>query len=239
MRRGIKVGAFAATVAGLGISSTLVAYASWAVPSQVAIGQAVAGKMPQGVTPSAAIQDGRAVVSWSAQELRAGVRMQRYVVTAHSVDTTPRPDVARTVVAGGASTESAVFTSAELGGGKWKWAITPRFETWVGAEGRLSGKVTVPAPTAASVVADAVLTTTAPTVPAPAPTTVPDVPVPVATPPTAPTPAEVPPTSSPAAAPSTTPAGTSPAVESTTVLDHHVVPTSEGPTKGMPPTAVP
>ena len=203
MRRGIKVGVFAATV-GLGASSTLVAYASWTVPSQGVAGRAVAGNMRQGVTPSAALQDGHAVVSWSAQELRAGVRMQRYTVTAHSVDLTPRPDVAHTVDATGASTESSVFTSSELGGGKWKWAITPRFETWVGAESHLSGKVIFPPPAPAPVLAGAA---------DPARTAQPDAPLSATTPTTTPAPEAGP--TSPAAPPATAFSPTPSPVEST------------------------
>jgi hypothetical protein len=89
MRRPVKYFVVAAAVGGLGAGGTLTAYAAWALPIQAAKVRIVAAKMPQGVTPSAALQDGQAVVSWSAQELRAGVRMQRYTVTAHSVDVTP------------------------------------------------------------------------------------------------------------------------------------------------------
>lgn len=213
MRRSVRYFVVATTVGSLGAGGTLMAYAAWTLPIPAVKVKVVAAKMPSGVTPSAAIQDGRAVVSWTAQELRAGVRMQRYTVTAHSVDVTPRPDVAHTVTATGASTESAVFTSSELGGGKWKWAITPRFETWAGVEGRLSEKVTVPAPVPAAV-APARTDTPAAPVPAATPSTVP---APVAAP-ASPSPVEPSPVKPPPAT-ATTPAGPPPTVESTTAPD--------------------
>ena len=185
MRRPVKYFIVAATVGSL--SAGGIAYASWTMPIQTVKTKVVAATMPAGVTPSAALQDGRAVVSWSAQELRADLRMQRYTVTAHSVDGTHRPDVAHTVNDTGARTESAVFTAAELGGGKWKWAITPRFESWAGAEGHLSEKITIPSrPEAVAVPAR----TTLPSRPAPAAATVVASPTPADPP--SPTPADTP-----------------------------------------------
>jgi hypothetical protein len=145
MRRGAGLGIVAATVVAMGAAGTVMAYASWVAPAQAVGAKVVAGTMPQGVTPSAATQDGDAVVSWGAQELRAGVRMQRYVVTAHTVDATPRADIVHTVVARAGSVQSTVFSGSELAGGTWKWAITPQFETWTGPEGKLSGKLSFPA----------------------------------------------------------------------------------------------
>ncbi|MGX6602353.1 hypothetical protein ACWKSP_09500 [Micromonosporaceae bacterium Da 78-11] len=132
----------------------------WTVSFNEATLNVQVASIPQGITPTAEIKNGDAVVSWGAQELRAGVKMQRYIVTAHSVDETPKPDVKHTVVASGATNESATFTAAELAGGKWKWAITPKFETWVGAEGRLSNpKLGFPATATAAAPAAAAGTT--------------------------------------------------------------------------------
>jgi hypothetical protein len=146
VRRGVRTGFLLATVGAMSIGGTMVAYADWTVPSPAAKATVRAATVPRGVTPSAAVQGGNAVVSWSAQEIEPGLPMTGYVVTAHSVDATPSPDIARTVVGTGSSTGSAVFTGSELAGGKWKWAITPAFGSWTGPEGRLSGpKLSFPA----------------------------------------------------------------------------------------------
>lgn len=170
MNRLTKTGIFVAATAGVIVSGTLISNASWIAPTSAATVRVRAGSMPKGVTPSAAIQSGKAVVSWSAQEIVPSVKMTAYVVTAHDTEATPLPDVAHTVTASGAATESATFTAAELAGGKWKWAIIPKFQTWTGAEGKLSNpKLVFPAAAPATVLAAAATGTNAPTPPTPAP----------------------------------------------------------------------
>ncbi len=124
--------------------------------------------MPDGVTPSATDQNGKAVVSWSAQEIVPGVKMTAYVVTAHDTDPNPLPDVAHTVTASGADSESATFTAVELAGRKWKLGIIPKFRTWTGAEGKLSkDKVNFPAAAPTAPPVDPALPATRATTPAP------------------------------------------------------------------------
>ena len=152
MRRVLTTGIFVGATAAVVIGGTLVSYAGWIVPGPAAAATARAGSMPAGGTPDAEKVNGNAVVSWKAQEIVPGVRMTAYVVTAHDTDQTPRPSVAHTVSASGSGTESATFTAAELAGGKWKWAIAPKLQSWTGAEGSLSNpKLVFPgaAPTAA------------------------------------------------------------------------------------------
>jgi hypothetical protein len=146
MRRAAKTLIFTAAVVTVGIAGTVVAYAGgWTVPDGRATLTAPVAKMPRGVEPSVARQGGRAVVSWSAREIVPGVRMDRYVVTAHSADAPPRPDVTRTVTAGGGATESVVFPAAAVTGGRWSWTITPRYRLWTGAESPQSRRLAFPA----------------------------------------------------------------------------------------------
>jgi hypothetical protein len=153
MRRVAKVGIFVGATAAVIVSGTLVSYASWVVPDPAATAKVQTPSMPGGPTPTSEISDGKAVVHWNAQNL-AGVKMTAYVVTAHDTDETPLPSIARTVTASGSDDESAAFTGAELAGGKWKWAITPKLQSWTGTEGALSNpKLIFPAPSPANALA--------------------------------------------------------------------------------------
>jgi len=157
MRRVLTTGIFVGATAAVVIGGTLVSYAGWIVPGPAAAATARAGSMPAGGTPDAEKVNGNAVVSWKAQEIVPGVRMTAYVVTAHDTDQTPRPSVAHTVSASGSGTESATFTAAELAGGKWKWAIAPKLQSWTGAEGSLSNpKLVFPGAAPAAALARAV-----------------------------------------------------------------------------------
>ncbi|MEU4237996.1 hypothetical protein [Actinoplanes sp. NPDC026619] len=144
MRRYTKHLAGATLVLALSAGGTALAAANgWTVPSTALISAKVA-KMPRGVTPSAARQSGTAVVSWSAQEITDGVRMDHYVVTAHSIDDPPLPDITRTIEATGGTAETVAFTAAELAGGKWYWTIAPVYRNWTGAESGKSQRLNFP-----------------------------------------------------------------------------------------------
>ncbi|GAA2614338.1 hypothetical protein [Paractinoplanes durhamensis] len=227
MNRRVAYLVVAATVGAMGVAGTLYAYASWAVPSLPVTVKVRTEKMPRGVTPSVTKQGGDAVVSWSAQEIGPGSTMDHYVVTAHSVDTPPLPDITRTVTASGGATETVIFGAAEVAGGKWYWTTVPKLRLWVGTESGKSDRLkfpgtpaTPPAGTiAAARSAGSTPATTAPTADAPvgavvAPPAAADQPAPT-TPATAPAadkpvdaattaPAATPTTTAPAEAPSTT-----------------------------------
>jgi hypothetical protein len=145
----VAVVAGAALVAGvtLGIG-TVAANANATLPSTTTRVSIRTSKMPEGTAPRTALQSGKAVVSWSAQEIVPGVKMTAYRVTAHYVGDGHRPDVARIVTASGGSAESSTFTAAELGGGTWRWTIAPKFERWVGGDGKRSDAVAFPLPAA-------------------------------------------------------------------------------------------
>ncbi|MGK5679140.1 hypothetical protein [Actinoplanes sp. URMC 104] len=197
MRRMCRYAVVGTVLAVAGGAGTYVAYADWTVPASTVKVTMKAATMPKGTKPSVAAQSGTAVVSWSAQEIAPGVKMDRYVVIAYSQGVAPKPAIIRDVAATGAVSESAVFGAAEVAGGKWKWTVTPRFASWKGAESGLSKALEFDAAPAAVLVEAPAETAapspaakaTAPTAPATGPTT----PVPEAT------------TSKPAAVPTTTP----------------------------------
>jgi hypothetical protein len=171
MRGGTRHLVVVSVVAALGLAGTLTAFADWSIPGTVTV-KARAVKMPRGVNPSVAKQSKTAVVSWSSQELVPDVLMEQYVVTAHSADEPPLPDVAHTVSAAGSSTEFVTFAADEVAGGKWYWTIIPKFRQWAGAESGKSQKLNFPgvpatpearkAPTL-TVAADAVVVDAVPT----------------------------------------------------------------------------
>ena len=152
MKRAIKISAVAATVGAVALGGALAAYANsgWAITSKAVRLKVRVDDMPRGVTPSVAKDGTKAVVSWSAQEVGLGAKMQRYVVTAHNVDDPPRADVSHTVVASGANTESIAFAAGEVADGRWYWTLVPKYESWVGAESKKSDKLNFPAAPQAS-----------------------------------------------------------------------------------------
>jgi hypothetical protein len=161
------------TATALGATGTMLAYAGgWTLnDGRMQLTMRVA-KMPRGVTPSVAKQSKAAVVSWSSQELVPGVLMDHYVVTAHSVDEPPLPNVAHTVAAGRGNTESVTFPAEEVAGGKWYWTINPKFAQWMGADSGKSQRLTFPSsPAPAARLALASAAQAPEPVPAPGPAT--------------------------------------------------------------------
>ncbi|XVU24684.1 hypothetical protein ACQPZJ_46995 [Actinoplanes sp. CA-054009] len=169
MRRLLLIGA---VVAALGAAGTVFAYADWTIPAGKLTVTARAAAMPRGVAPSAAKQNGQAVVSWSSQELVPGVLMDHYVVTAHSVGAPARPDLTHTVAASGAATESVTFAAAAVAGGRWQWTIVPRYASWTGGESRKSRQLSFPG-TPASTAVPPVEVAAAAVAPAPNPASTP------------------------------------------------------------------
>ncbi|WP_229071500.1 hypothetical protein [Actinoplanes sp. DH11] len=216
MRSAGKALLVAGVVAALGVAGTVYAYADgWTIEGRTSLTVRVA-KMPRGVEPSVARQSGRAVVSWSAQELAPGVRMDHYVVTAHSVSEPPRPDVTHTVAAAGAATESVTFPAPEVAGGGWRWSVVPRYLNWAGEPGRLSGRVTFPALSAAAASAG--------------PSAAPGLP---------PEQAPQPPPASASSPPPPAPQQSRPAPSPSTEVPSKAVPPKAVPSKAVPPKAVP
>lgn len=141
---------FAGVVTALAAAGTMFAYAGgWALTDNAASITTNMAKMPRGVEPSVAKQNGQGVVSWTAQEISPAVLMDHYIVTAHRAGSSAGPDVTRTIIASGGATESATFTATELAGGTWNWTITPRFREWIGDASRKSRDLQFPAAPAA------------------------------------------------------------------------------------------
>lgn len=134
----------AATMTAAG---TYLAYASWFVPSKQTQIRITSATMPRGVTPTVAGSSDGVLVSWRAQEIGPGARMQSYTLTAHSVRQPPLPPVTHSVTSTGRATESIDFPYRELGVGGWYWTLAPRFQSWVGPQSERSGQVTFAMPT--------------------------------------------------------------------------------------------
>jgi hypothetical protein len=169
MRRAIGIPALVAVVAAVGMAGTLVARASgWTLADGRTTVSTRVVKMPRGVTPSTAKQSAQAMVSWSAQDITADVKMDHYVVTAHNADNSPRPDISHTVEASGDAVESLTFAAGEVAGGRWYWTIVPKFRQWTGAESAKSQRLTFPAAQAIAPSQAPAAALSTPTPPAPA-----------------------------------------------------------------------
>jgi hypothetical protein len=156
------------TTVAMGAAGTIAASANWSSTSS-ASGHGQLVSMPRGVEPNAVMTHGKAVVSWRAQTIAPGIEMTSYVVTARDTDKTPRSPVTHTVIASGTGNESTSFDPRELAGGSWNWAITPRFDSWVGAEGEPSkDELAFAAVTPTTALAAAVTAAIAPNAPGPA-----------------------------------------------------------------------
>src|SRR3954451_12338973 len=203
MRQFVKRCVIAAALVALGIAGTAMAYADWTLPAGRHTVTANVVKMPRGTAPSVAKQAAKAIVSWSAQEVAPGVRMDHYIVMAHSTEDRPLRDVIHTIAATGGDSESVSFAAAEVAGGRWVWTIVPKFRLWTGAESGKSRGLTFPEVSAVPALAVEANAIPPATHPGSDKSTDPTADLPVS--PTAPTEA------------STTPAATStPAVEATT-----------------------
>ncbi|MGW4941709.1 hypothetical protein ACWEOZ_08990 [Actinoplanes sp. NPDC004185] len=128
-------------------AGTVIAYASWPVPSKPVKVKVHAADMPQGVRPSAARRGTDAVVTWSPQEIGPGETMQSYVVKRHDADDA-------SVVKAFAAVTRTTFTEVAVPAGRWYWTVTPRFARWVGEESKRSENVRFTAPAPTSLVAD-------------------------------------------------------------------------------------
>ncbi|MCY1140698.1 hypothetical protein OWR29_22095 [Actinoplanes sp. Pm04-4] len=169
MRKRLVYGLVGTTVAAVVAAGTLTANAAWIIGGTANVKTRTV-KIPKGTKPSVEDQSKAAVVSWSAQELVPGVKMDRYTVTAHSQDTPAKSAIVREVEASGGVSETVTFAAAEVAGGKWKWTVIPRYAKWVGAESGLSKALAFPAaPTAKAAETAPAAKTIAPTTVAPTP----------------------------------------------------------------------
>ena len=172
MRKRIGFLLVGSTVAAVVAVGSLAANAEWVIGGSSKMKTHTA-KMPRGTKPSVAQQSKAAVVSWSAQEVMPGVKMDRYTVTAHSADVPAKPDIVREINASGAAGETITFAAEQVAGGQWRWTVIPRFATWVGPESRPSKALKFAPPPAANLVEASPARKAAPaisSIPAPVPT---------------------------------------------------------------------
>ncbi|MFI7540960.1 hypothetical protein [Actinoplanes sp. NPDC049599] len=128
-----------ATATAVASAGTVIAYASWPVPSRPVKVQVRAADMPRGGQPSVARSGADAVVTWSPQEIGPGTTMQSYLVRRHSAG-----DAA--VVEEFGPVAATTFTDTAVPAGKWYWTVTPKFAGWTGDESRKSATLTFTAP---------------------------------------------------------------------------------------------
>ena len=147
MRRWTRPALIITVVATVTAAGTYVAYANWIVPSKQIQIKVTSADMPRGVTPTVVESGGGALVTWKAQEIGPGARMQSYIVTAHPVSEPSLPDITHTVIASGGATESNAFPYSEVQGADWYWTLVPKFQSWVGAASMKSGSLLFPTPT--------------------------------------------------------------------------------------------
>ena len=140
MRRLTRVGLLVATIFLL---TAPVAAAGWVVPS-TAGGRGRALIMPSGQAASASVTGRNVTVTWTKSTLPNGTDVQDYQVTRYNASS-------------GASSSPLTSCSGNVTGltctetgapsGSWKYAITPRWNNWVGTTGPQSATVTVATPT--------------------------------------------------------------------------------------------
>lgn len=143
MRRPKRTILIAGVALTLAAGGTLAANATWSIPGRSAPVALKAADMPSGPKPSISKKDGAAIVTWSPQELAPDVEMQRYVVTRHDADDASSFEAFP-------ATTGTTYTDTGVPAGKFYWTVTPRFEKWIGEEGKKSENVKFSAPAASA-----------------------------------------------------------------------------------------
>ena len=123
-------------------------------------GQALGGTLPTGNTPSASLSSGNGVVTWSQNSptflggflganANGGYLITRYAVNASSTPITPA-SACNGLRQG--STSSLSCTESSLPPGRWKYAVTPKYYSWLGAESGQSASPVIVNPAAPTLV---------------------------------------------------------------------------------------
>jgi hypothetical protein len=131
-----------AIVASLVIASPGVAQAAWNA-SATGKGYAKAVSIPQGSTPSGAVNGRDVAVSWAVTRFPDNTPVAGYTVQRFDSST----GISQTVLASCTGTIAAL-TCTEFGvaPGTWKYAVTPKHALWTGAQSVKSATVTVGSP---------------------------------------------------------------------------------------------
>jgi hypothetical protein len=133
--------------AALALGGSMYAFAAWQTPVQAVTAKLQVADMPPGLQPSVDRRGKNAIVTWTAQRIVPGVKMQGYVVTRLNVDdpsATPFTD----------TTTTAGYRDVRVPKGSWTWTVRPVFETWQGEDGPASQPLTFNGPAAAGLLAD-------------------------------------------------------------------------------------
>ncbi len=129
-------------VASLVIASPGVAQAAWNA-SATAKGYAKAVSIPQGNTPSGAVNGRDVAVSWAVTRFPDNTPVAGYTVQRFDAST----GISQTVLASCTGTIAALAcTEFGVAPGTWKYAVTPKHALWTGAQSVKSATVTVGSP---------------------------------------------------------------------------------------------
>ncbi|MGH2701858.1 MAG: hypothetical protein ACRDJ2_08790 [Actinomycetota bacterium] len=123
-------------------SMSAVALAAWSVSSAAGNGGSGAGSMPPGSTPTASVANRNLTVTWPMVTVPGHGPASSYRVTRFN-----GTGVAQTIT-NNCTGQITGLTCTEIGlpPGQWRYAITPRYAGWDGANGPMSTAVTVNAP---------------------------------------------------------------------------------------------
>jgi hypothetical protein len=122
-------------LAGVGL-----AFAIWSPNFASAGGNSKAQSMPSGNTPTVSAAGSSVTVSWTQSTLATGTAVAGYVVQRYDAST----NALQTIGAGCSGTVSALTcTETSVPTGSWKYTVTPKQNSWTGAESAKSGTVTI------------------------------------------------------------------------------------------------
>jgi hypothetical protein len=116
------------------------AFAIWSPNSANAAANSKALSMPSGNTPTASVSGTSVTVSWSQSTFSTGMAVAGYIVKRYDAST----NALQTIGASCSGTISALTcTETSVPVGSWKYAITPKQNSWLGTESAKSATGTV------------------------------------------------------------------------------------------------
>jgi hypothetical protein len=126
MRRLVRLAAVVAGAAGMSIAGIAAAYANWTVHSAWLMVEMKTLAMPAFYSPPAVQPQGRKVtVSWVAQRMEKGVKVERYIVVRHD------PSGHDTQVCGTATT---TCKDTAIPDGTWSYTVRTAYASWQGPD---------------------------------------------------------------------------------------------------------
>jgi hypothetical protein len=135
MRKLVRLAAVIAGTAGLSVAGIAAAYANWTVPSAPVVIDVETVAMPSFHSAPAVQPHGRGVsVSWAAQRIHKGVKVERYIVVRH--DASGRG----TQVCDAAAT---TCRDTAVPDGAWTYTVRTGYASWRGPESPASVPVII------------------------------------------------------------------------------------------------